>query len=469
MSLTAIIIFIPNGTITSIDHSKFINNTGQVLQSVNTSIVSITHCGFVKIGVLTGSASSLVHLGGVIKTIMLSKSLNNRAGIAIVYILYYTTAENLTNNVFIDNNATYDVFITKFCRPGLSLSLGNPRCIPCPKHWYRNLIGIVIAAFIAGIALVVFMLVLNMIVAVGTLNGILFYAYIVAANADTYFWPFTAPGFVTVFISSLNLAISFNACFVETELSTTYAPRVYKALMQLTFPAYVTFLDIIVIVVNECSFKFAKIVGKGNPVTVLATMILLSYAKFFSAIYTSVSLSYYQPAYGSYNLDVMRQNNVLTDVAASLKATVYQKMHHFLEHYHALYTAKYRYWTGLLLFVRILLYLVSVVNECSFKFAKIVGKGNPVTVLATMILLSYAKFFSAIYTSVSLSYYQPAYGSYNLDVMRQNNVLTDVAASLKATVYQKMHHFLELSILQNIAIGLAYYYLYVYCCIWFQS
>ena len=279
-----------------------------------------------------------------------------------MYIPYYTTAENLTNNVFIDNNATYDVFITKFCRPGLSLSLGNPCCIPCPEHWYRNLIGIVIAAFIAGIALVVFMLALNMIVAVGTLNGILFYAHIVAANADTYFWPFTAPGFVTVFISSLNLDTSFNACFVETELSTTYAHRVYKALMQLTFPAYVTFFYIIVIVVNECSFKFAKIVGKGNPVTVLATMILLSYAKFFNAIYTSVSLSYYQPAYGSYNLDVMRQNNVLTDVAASLKATVYQKMHHFLEHYHALYTAKYCYWTGLLLFVRILLYLVSVLN-----------------------------------------------------------------------------------------------------------
>ena len=40
----------------------------------------------------------------------------------------------------------------------------------------------------------------------------------------------------------------------------------------------------------------------------------------------------------------------------------YQKLRHFLEPYHAPYTAKYRYWTGLLLFVRILLYLISVLN-----------------------------------------------------------------------------------------------------------
>ena len=40
----------------------------------------------------------------------------------------------------------------------------------------------------------------------------------------------------------------------------------------------------------------------------------------------------------------------------------YQKLCHFLESYHAPYTAKYRYWTGLLLFVRAILYLISVLN-----------------------------------------------------------------------------------------------------------
>ena len=47
-----------------------------------------------------------------------------------------------------------------------------------------------IAAFIAGRsrALVIFMLALNMTVAVGTHNGIIFYVNIVAAKADTYFF-----------------------------------------------------------------------------------------------------------------------------------------------------------------------------------------------------------------------------------------------------------------------------------------
>ena len=72
------------------------------------------------------------------------------------------------------------------------------------------MIGIVVAAFIAGIALVILMSVLNMTVAVGTLNGILFYANVVAANAETFFLPFKTPDFVTIFISWLNLDIGFN-------------------------------------------------------------------------------------------------------------------------------------------------------------------------------------------------------------------------------------------------------------------
>jgi hypothetical protein len=54
------------------------------------------------------------------------------------------------------------------------------------------------------------MLVLNITVAIGTLNGILFYAHIVAANSDTYFLPFKL---ITVFISWLNLDIGFDVCF----------------------------------------------------------------------------------------------------------------------------------------------------------------------------------------------------------------------------------------------------------------
>ena len=40
----------------------------------------------------------------------------------------------------------------------------------------------------------------------------------------------------------------------------------------------------------------------------------------------------------------------------------HQKFCHFIEPYHTPYIFKYHYWTGLLLFVRVVLYLVSAIN-----------------------------------------------------------------------------------------------------------
>ena len=234
------------------------------------------------------TGSSVLYIENTDMTILhihLNKFIDNN-GRAVVYIPYYTTAENLTGNVFVNNNATYEIFIGSVCGSNLGISLGSSPCTPCSDDWYIDLIGIVVASFIAGIALVILMLALNLTVAVGTLNGILFYANIVAINTDAYFLQSMAPNFVTVFISWLNLDIGFDICFIKpkTFKSIVDVHELYKALLQLAFPVYVIFLVIIVIVASECSSKFAKIIGKGNPVGVLATMILLSSAKFDSSM-----------------------------------------------------------------------------------------------------------------------------------------------------------------------------------------
>ena len=65
------------------------------------------------------------------------------------------------------------------------------------------------------------------------------------------------------------------------------------------------------IVASECSSKFAKIIGKGNPVAVLDTMILLSYAKLFNTLLASASLIYWGPAYGSRNVDISKSEHPL--------------------------------------------------------------------------------------------------------------------------------------------------------------
>ncbi len=96
-----------------------------------------------------------------------------------MHIPHHTLAENLSNNVIRNNSAAYEIYISTMCRPDLNPSLGSSRCIHCKQNWRRDLIGTVVAAFIAGIALVILMLALNvnMTVAVGTLNGILFYVH----------------------------------------------------------------------------------------------------------------------------------------------------------------------------------------------------------------------------------------------------------------------------------------------------
>jgi hypothetical protein len=68
------------------------------------------------------------------------------------------------------------------CQEDLSLSLGSSRCLSCPNHWARPavLVVILLAAIIAGISLVTALLALNMTVAVGLINGFIFYANIVA-------------------------------------------------------------------------------------------------------------------------------------------------------------------------------------------------------------------------------------------------------------------------------------------------
>ena len=378
---------------TSIDHNTFANNIGRILNAFDINTVSIYHNELVN-----NTAYGLIILDAEMVTISLNEFISNKVNFELVGTAYHTPPENITNNVFIDNSAIYDVYIYSGCRPGLSLSLNSSHCIKCHKHWYLNLLGLVIAAFIAGIALVTVLLALNMTVAVGTLNGILFYANIVAANMEAYFPLSSTPNFVTVFVSWLNLDIGFDICFFDG--MTTEA----KAMLHLAFPAYVISLVIIIIVISEYSSKFAKIVGKGDAVAVLATMILLSYTKCFKAIIGSISLLYVQPAYGSLNFDPTQFlafpqklgiHVRFTDIGkallvisplifllgllytalvfswqwliryqdkAILKCVRYQKLQHFMEPYHAPYTTKYRYWTGLLLIVCIALFSVSAIN-----------------------------------------------------------------------------------------------------------
>ena len=276
------------------------------------------------------------------------------------------------------------------CQPGLSLSLGSSRCIQCPKHWPALFVVITICACLAGLVLVFVMLALNLTVSTGTLNGIIFYANILSAN-KTIILPFSKPNFITVILAWLNLDIGFETCYFEG--MDAYA----KAWIELCFPLYVTFLVAVIILLCKYSTKFSSIVGKRNPVSTLATLILFSYAKLLQSTISAMSFAVLKHPNRSKEVVwrpdanvryITGKHSALFLVAIFLlvlgmaytvllfswqwllslshlhlfKWVQNTKLSSFMDAYHAPYTPKKRYWTGLLLFARIIVYLVSAIN-----------------------------------------------------------------------------------------------------------
>ena len=278
------------------------------------------------------------------------------------------------------------------CQPGLSLSLGSSRCLQCPTYWPVAFVFITAAAVLAGIILVIALLVLNMTVAIGTLNGLVFYVNIVAANRSILL-PFEEQNFITVFISWLNLELGIDTCYFPG--MDAYS----KTWIQLSFvAAYVVFLiAFIMIIISSYSSKFTNFIGKRNPVATLSTLVFLSYAKLLEIVFTALSFSVIQYPNGS-NKHIWLPDATITylqgkHIALFLVAltllllgliytfllfswqwllclpswrifswTRNQKLHTFIETYHAPYISKHRYWTGMLLLVRAILYLITAVN-----------------------------------------------------------------------------------------------------------
>ena len=231
-----------------------------------------------------------------------------------------------------------------------------------------------------------------MTVAVGTLNGLFFYANVVYAY-QSILLPFQGVNFVTVFISWLNLDLGIDTCYFPG--MDTYI----KTWLQLAFPTYIIFLVVSVIIASSYSTKFSNLIGKKDPVATLATLILLSYAKLVNVSFKSLTVGILDYPYGSdetlkvwlpdATVEYLSGKHIplfITAIFILLLCVVYTallfswqwllhlpkwrifkwsrdpKIQTFIETYHLPYTPKHRYWTGLLLIIRIVLYLVAAVN-----------------------------------------------------------------------------------------------------------
>ena len=270
------------------------------------------------------------------------------------------------------------------CKKRYSLVLGTSRCKQCPNDYH---LALLIPFAVMGVALVFLLLVCKLTVATGMLSGLVFYANVVGVNRTT-FLPLESTDVFSVFIAWLNLDFGIETCFYDG--MDAYS----KTWLQFVFPAYLWLLVGLIIVISHFSHRFANMLG-NNPVSVLATLILLSYTKILRTLIAAINITYLDyPTYNKRvwlydaNIDYLSEKHiplfitaVLVFIFLFLPYTLLllfgqwlQAISHlrffswvnrlkpFMDSYHAPYKAKHRYWPGLLLVLRFVLLLVFALN-----------------------------------------------------------------------------------------------------------
>ena len=275
------------------------------------------------------------------------------------------------------------------CSRNFSLALGSSHCLQCSNDY----LWLIVAFAFAGIILVLFLFVLRLTVAVGTINGLLLYANVFAVNSATFLQA-QDTNILTVFIAWLNLDLGIETCFYNGMDAYT------KTWLQFAFPLYVWALVIAVITISHYSIRISTILS-NSTIEVLATLILLSYAKLlrtFIAALVYTRLDYpndSQIAVWLYdaNISYLSNKHIPLFTAAMIclaflflpyimflsfgqwlraksRWRIFSWVNHhrilpFLEAYHAPYTDKHRYWTGLMLTVRCILFLIFAFGDSS--------------------------------------------------------------------------------------------------------
>ena len=282
------------------------------------------------------------------------------------------------------------------CQENYSIALGGSKCLQCTSSlaflWLLPLFAV------AGIALVALLLVCNMTVSHGTLNGLIFYANVVSVSGLTSLQNCSIHPVLSVFIAWVNLDFRVETCFFPG--MDTYQ----KVWLQLAFPLYIWSMVGIIILASHYSSTGVKFFGSNN-VAILATLFLLSYTKILTTIITAinftevlegqsdnVSIQLVSYKVWTYDGNIKYLNGKHTPmfvvavllfsflfipytlsltfgqclrslrtgnrfVLRCLHSTMFVSI---MDTYHSPYNKKYRYWTGLLLLTWCVLFLAFI-------------------------------------------------------------------------------------------------------------
>ena len=394
---------------------------------------------------------------------------NESESIAVQNDCQYCKTEKMDLTIPIDSDK---LCISRYNRTGImcgacvsnySLLLGGYECADCSGSTYKGVL--LFLAFIAiGIVLVILLLGLDLTVSTGMVNGLIFYSNIVYLNSDTML-PITrgensthllnTVRILSTFQAWVNLDFGISACFFDgynTYISTW---------MQFVFPLYIWFLILIIILTSRYSRRITKIIT-SNIVSVLATLLLLSYAKLLKTSIEVFSLVQLQFLNGNVtnwwkadaNIPYLGQLHVPLFLMSLVMVLVYMipftllillgpllqaKSHYRVLHwinrlkpfhdaFYGPYTSKYRYWPGILLLARLFIlgtFAFYSPNDIPFKLLTV--SMTTAAVLVLWMIIGRAK---------AISLYQKNYLNY-LELYFLINLLVFVTVSIYATKFSR--------------------------------
>ena len=325
--------------------------------------------------------------------------------------LDYCTAEEL--NITLDEPDMQCAFehsgvLCGACKPGLSLALGSSQCLECSNSYLAF-----IALFVVfGMLLVFIVMLLNLTTAMGTIHGLILYANIIAMNHSVFF-PSNKVHPLNVFIAWINLDFGIEVCFangMNAYISTW---------LQFVFPAYIWALVGLIIIASRYSVTLSNHLAT-NAVPVLATLFLLSYTKILRTITAVLSFTFLNLPDETKEAVWLHDGNILylrgKHIALAvfgilvflltvvpytflllfgplLQAVSTQKLFQwvnklmpFFDAHYTPYKDRHRYWTGLLLFVRIVVLTVISVNSTADPGINLLVVGCSVAFILTLSL-----------------------------------------------------------------------------------
>lgn len=281
------------------------------------------------------------------------------------------------------------------CPTGWSLVLGTSEC---RKHCSNLWLLLVVPFALAGLLLVFFIHYLNLTVTIGTVSGLIFYGNVIQDYSITLLSTHPIPiltTFLKVFLAWLNLDLGVATCFYNG------MGAFGKTILQGLFPLYISVISATIIVVSNRYISVTRVAG-NNAVKVLATLFLLSFSKMLRVTIHSLNLKYVDIWINSThpvtkvawtldgNIPYLHSSYHLSLVIVAIFCLIISlpfstfllcikhayflstlcrafswidKLKPFTDAYTGPYKDNARFWTGLLLFARLLLLLAHTSNS----------------------------------------------------------------------------------------------------------